>query len=76
MNSEEKRVAMIAGGNSGIGLATVAKLAARGFHVVLVAMAQKVVASQDYRRRYPSQSLDIRPGQHVTGSAGMTNRDM
>lgn len=40
MTTNQQRVAMITGGNSGIGFATAAKLAANGFHVILASRNQ------------------------------------
>ena len=40
MSTNQPRVAMITGGNSGIGFATASKLAARGFHVILASRNQ------------------------------------
>lgn len=44
MTDNQKRVAMITGGNSGIGFATAARLAARGFHVILASRNQQASA--------------------------------
>lgn len=44
MSFESQRVAMITGGNSGIGFATASKLAARGFHVILASRNQQASA--------------------------------
>ena len=41
MTTKQQRVAMITGGNSGIGFATASKLVARGFHVVLASRNQQ-----------------------------------
>ena len=41
MSANQQRVAMITGGNSGIGFATASKLAARGFHVILASRNQQ-----------------------------------
>ncbi len=40
MSNNQKRVAMITGGNSGIGFATASKLAAHGFHVIMASRNQ------------------------------------
>ena len=40
----QRRVAMITGGNSGIGFATASKLAAQGFHVILASRNQQASA--------------------------------
>lgn len=44
MSDNQLRVAMITGGNSGIGFATVNKLAAQGFHVILASRNQQASA--------------------------------
>jgi len=44
MAVEQPRVAMITGGNSGIGFATAGKLAAKGFHVILASRNQQTSA--------------------------------
>ena len=41
MPTQQQRVAMITGGNSGIGFATATKLAAQGFHVILASRNQQ-----------------------------------
>jgi retinol dehydrogenase-12 len=41
MTSSQQRVAMITGGNSGIGFATASKLVVRGFHVILASRNQQ-----------------------------------
>jgi NAD(P)-dependent dehydrogenase (short-subunit alcohol dehydrogenase family) len=41
MATNQPRVAMITGGNSGIGFATASKLAARGFHIILASRNQQ-----------------------------------
>lgn len=41
LNATQQRVAMITGGNSGIGLATASKLAGQGFHVILASRNQQ-----------------------------------
>ena len=44
MAVNQRRVAMITGGNSGIGFATASKLAAKGFHVILASRNQQTSA--------------------------------
>ena len=44
MSVNQPRVAMITGGNSGIGFATASKLAAKGFHVILASRNQQTSA--------------------------------
>jgi len=44
MPTTQRRVAMITGGNSGIGFATASKLAAQGFHVILASRNQQASA--------------------------------
>ena len=41
MTNNERRIAMITGGNSGVGFATASKLAAKGFHVILASRDQQ-----------------------------------
>ena len=41
MSTNQERVAMITGGNSGIGFATVQKLAAKGYTVILASRNQE-----------------------------------
>ncbi len=41
MSASQQRVAIITGGNSGIGFVTASKLAARGFHVILASRNQQ-----------------------------------
>ena len=44
MSVNQRRVAMITGGNSGIGFATASKLATQGFHVILASRNQQASA--------------------------------
>jgi retinol dehydrogenase 12 len=44
MTDKPSRVALITGGNSGIGFATARKLAAKGFHVIMAARNQQTAA--------------------------------
>jgi len=44
MSVNSRRVAMITGGNSGIGFATASKLAAQGFHVIMASRNQQTSA--------------------------------
>jgi retinol dehydrogenase-12 len=63
MPDKPQRVAMITGGNSGIGLATVKKLAAHGFHVILASRNQQASAQAIARIRAgsPQASLESIP---------------
>src|SRR5512136_1355558 len=51
MSVNSSRVAMITGGNSGIGFATARKLAARGFHVIMASRNQQTSAQASARIR-------------------------
>src|SRR5512136_2164782 len=51
MSVNPSRVAMITGGNSGIGFATARKLAAKGFHVILASRNQQTSAQASARIR-------------------------
>ena len=57
------RVAMITGGNSGIGFATASKLASQGFHVILASRNQQTSAQAIARMRVsnPDASLESIP---------------
>ncbi|MEZ4769660.1 MAG: SDR family NAD(P)-dependent oxidoreductase [Caldilineales bacterium] len=63
MSVEQRRVAMITGGNSGIGLATAGKLAAEGFHVILASRNQQTSAQAIERIRAgnPGASIESIP---------------
>lgn len=56
----QKQVAIVTGGNRGLGLATAKKLAARGFHVVLTARDERAGAAavDEIRRDVPGARLD------------------
>ncbi len=56
MTDNQPRIAMITGGNSGIGFATVRKLAAQGFHVILASRNQQASA----------QAITADPRRHST----------
>ena len=60
---EERRVAMITGGNSGIGYVTASKLAAQGFHVILASRNQESSARAMQRMRLegPDASVESIP---------------
>ena len=57
------RVAMITGGNSGIGFATARKLAAKGFHVIMASRNQQTSAQAIARIRadQPNASVESIP---------------
>ena len=63
MTTSQQRVAMITGGNSGIGFATASKLAARGFHVILASRNQQtsVEAIAQIRAASPNASVESIP---------------
>ena len=63
MAVEQPRVAMITGGNSGIGFATAGKLAAKGFHVILASRNQQTSAQAIERicAGNPSASVESIP---------------
>ncbi len=63
MNSSQQRVAMITGGNSGIGLVTAGKLAAQGFHVILASRNQQSSAQAIARitTEHPGASIESIP---------------
>ena len=63
MPANRPRVAMITGGNSGIGYATACKLAAAGFHVILASRNQQSSAQAMTRMRAgnPSASVESMP---------------
>ena len=60
MPVKKLHVAMITGGNSGIGFATARKLAAQGIHVILAARNQKTAeqAIEKIRAGVPDASLE------------------
>lgn len=60
---DNQRVAMITGGNSGIGFATATKLARHGFHVILASRNQKTSsqAIAQILESYPQASLESIP---------------
>ena len=59
MPATQQRVAMITGGNSGIGFATVNKLAAQGFHVILASRNQQASAQAIARIRADNPSASV-----------------
>ena len=63
MSTNQQRVAMITGGNSGIGFATANKLAARGFRVILASRNQQSSAQAMARIRAgnPNASVESIP---------------
>ncbi len=63
MLNRQPRVAMITGGNSGIGLATVKKLAAHGFHVILASRNQQASrqAIDEIHKSNPKASVESIP---------------
>ncbi|MCB9420276.1 MAG: SDR family NAD(P)-dependent oxidoreductase [Ardenticatenaceae bacterium] len=63
MSLNQKRIAMITGGNSGIGLATVKKLAQHGFHVILASRNQQTSAQaiRQIQAANPQASLESIP---------------
>ena len=63
MSVNSPRVAMITGGNSGIGFATASKLAAQGFHVVMASRNQQTSAQAIARMhaRHPHASVESIP---------------
>ncbi|MCB9153972.1 MAG: SDR family NAD(P)-dependent oxidoreductase [Caldilineae bacterium] len=63
MPEEKPRVAMITGGNSGIGFATARKLAANGFHVVLASRNQQTSAQaiEQIHAGNPNASIESIP---------------
>lgn len=63
MSINQHRVAMITGGNSGIGFATAGKLAASGYHVILASRNQQTSAQAIERIRAgnPDASLEAIP---------------
>jgi retinol dehydrogenase 12 len=63
MLAAQPRVAMITGGNSGIGFATANKLAARGFHVILASRNQQASsqAIAQIRMENPNASVESIP---------------
>lgn len=63
MSTSQLRVAMITGGNSGIGFATANKLAAQGFHVILASRNQEAsaLAIARIRSSHPNASVESIP---------------
>ncbi len=63
MMTNERRIVMITGGNSGIGFATAGKLAAKGFHVILASRDQQksALAIARIRATQPGASIESIP---------------
>jgi retinol dehydrogenase 12 len=63
MPINQRRVAMITGGNSGIGFATVTKLATQGFHIILASRNQQASAQAIARicQLNPNASVESMP---------------
>ena len=63
MPANQRRIAMITGGNSGIGFVTASKLAAQGFHVILASRNQQnsAQAMRRMRAENPSASVESIP---------------
>ena len=63
MSDTSARVAMITGGNSGIGFATARKLAAKGYHVIMAARNQQTAtqAIARIKAEQPNASLESIP---------------
>ena len=59
MTTNPQRVAMITGGNSGIGFATASKLAAKGFHVILASRNQQKSADAMARMRAANPNASV-----------------
>ncbi len=59
MSKQEQRVALITGGNSGIGFAIASKLAAQGFHVILASRNQQSSAQAMARMRASTPSASV-----------------
>ena len=59
MSVNPPRVAMITGGNSGIGFATASKLAAKGFHVILASRNQQTSAQAIARIRADNPNASV-----------------
>lgn len=63
MSETQLRVAMITGGNSGIGFATAYKLAGQGFHVILASRNQQASANAiaQIRSNHPNANVESIP---------------
>ena len=59
MSNTPLRVALITGGNSGIGFATARKLAAKGFHVIMASRNQQTSAQAIARLKAEQSNASV-----------------